>query len=167
MTDAIDELIEHRRQYGTLSAGLLRAYKFHRANPQVLDFLVRELWDARASGWKRASLGSLWHHARWTLLGKRRIAGESFVMPNNLIPWFERIIVILHPDLNGFFAMAKSQADADFGTMLEPVLRGAKRGYIRRLRWADGNSIEKGWRPATPHEPKMVKRRERVRQYAP
>jgi hypothetical protein len=166
MTDAIDELIEHRRQDGPLSAGLLRVYKFHRTNPQVLDFLVAELWDARASGWGRASLGSLWHHARWVLTKKYRSPGEPFVMSNNYFPWYERIIVILHPDLNGFFEMAKSRADADLGTKLESVPSNAKRGYIRRLLWADGSPIERGWRPASPHEPKVVNRRERVRRYA-
>jgi hypothetical protein len=166
MADAIDELIEYRRQHGPISAGLQRVYRFHRANPQVLDFLVAELWDARASGWARASLGSLWHHARWVLTKMRRSPGESFVMSNNYFPWYERIIVILHPDLNGFFGMAKSQADADLGAMLEPVPQNAKRGYIRRLLWRDGTPIENGWRPATPHEPKKVNRRERVRRYA-
>ena len=165
MYDAIDELIAYRKQFGPLSAALQRVYRFHRANPQVLDFLVLELWDARASGWERTSLGSLWHHARWVLT-KHRAPGDSFVMSNNYFPWYERIIVILHPDLNGFFEMAKSQADADLGTTLEPVSQDAKRGYIRRLLWADGTPIESGWRPSTPHEPKKVNRRERVRRYA-
>ena len=56
MSKSIDELIEHRRQYGPLSTGLLRVYKFHRANPQVLDFLVAELWDARAQAAGRVHL---------------------------------------------------------------------------------------------------------------
>ena len=162
MKEAFDELVELCEKRGRLSAGLLRVIRFHRANPQVLDFLITELRDARASGWKRASLGSLWHHARWVLTKKRGIAGEPFVMSNNYFPWYERIIVILHPDLNGLFEMAKSRADEDLGTMLEPCPKDAPRGYVRRLLWADGNEIALGWRPTLRHEPKSVSRRERV-----
>jgi hypothetical protein len=166
MTDAIDELIEHRKSHG-FSPMMERVYRFHKANPQVLDFLVQELRDARISGWARASLGSLWHYARWVLTRKYRPTGERFVMDQNLTTHFERLIVILHPSLNGFFAMKDSpRADADFGTQLEPRTTTYKRGYIRRLLWADGKEIQQGWRPSTPHEPKAVSRRERIRRTA-
>ena len=72
----------------------------------------------RENGWSRTSLGSLWHYARWVLTRKHHVPGESFVMSNNLFPHYGRIIVILHPELNSFFAMAKSKADTDFGTCL-------------------------------------------------
>jgi hypothetical protein len=160
--DAIDELITHRKQTGSISPILQRVHKFHRTNPQVFDFLVSEMRVDRANGWSRTSLGSLWHYGRWVLTRKHRAPGESFLMSNNLFPYYGRIIAILHPELNGFFGMAKSQADADFGTMLEPGARHPKPGYIRRLIWADGTPIEAGWRPATRHEPKPVRRRERV-----
>jgi hypothetical protein len=164
MIDAVDELIAYRKQNGRLSPMLRRVHKFHRANPQVLDFLVSEMRVDRENGWTRTSLGSLWHYARWVLTRKHRAPGESFVMSNNLFPHYERIIAILHPDLNGFFEMAKSKADADLGTMLEPVPKTKKRGYIRRLLWAPhGEVIEHGWQPTIRHEPKQVGRRERVR----
>jgi hypothetical protein len=163
MNDAFDELIAYRKQCGPVSRKLRRVYRFHKTNPQVLDFLVLELRDVRASGWTRASVGSLWHHARWVLTQKYRAPGESFVMSNNLFPHYERIIAILHPDLNGFYEMGKSKADADLGTKLEPSPKDRKRGYIRRLLWADGQPLEHGWQPSTPHEPKPVRRRERVK----
>lgn len=163
--DALDELIEHLRPRG-ISAMLRRVHSFHRTNPQVLDFLVQELHDVRANGWTCASVGSLWHHARWVLTQTYRAPGESFVMSNNLFPHYERIIVILHPEFNGFFAMAKSKADADFGTMLERVPKNPTPGYIRRLLWADGTQIERGWRPSTPHVLAPVERRERVERKA-
>jgi hypothetical protein len=162
MIDAVDELIAYRKQNGRLSPMLRRVHKFHRANPQVLDFLVSEMFVARENGWTRTALGSLWHYARWVLTRKHRAPGESFVMSNNLFPHYARIIAIFHPDLNGFFEMAKSKADADLGTMLEPR-KNQKPGYIRRLLWSDGIPIEHGWRPTIPHEPKQVGRRERVR----
>src|SRR6185369_6457667 len=100
---------------------------------------------------------SLWHYSRWVLTRKHRSPGESFVMSNNLFPHYERVIVILHPELNGFFEMGRSQADSDFGVMLEPHPIDAKTGYIRHLVWADGRRIEDGWRPTTKHEPKPVR----------
>ena len=50
MHDAVDELIAHLRETRELSPALARVYRFHRANPQVLDFLVSELRAERASG---------------------------------------------------------------------------------------------------------------------
>jgi hypothetical protein len=164
--DAIDELIEYRKPHG-ISRMLNRVHRFHQTNPQVLDFLVQELWDARSSGWPKTSLGSLWHHARWVLTQKYRAPGESFVMSNNLFPHYERIIVILHPDLNGFFEMAKSKADSDLGTVLEPASKTHPKGYVRRLLWADGKVIEHGWQPTTPHVPKPVARRPPVKRKPP
>jgi len=163
MPDAVDELIAYRKQCGPVSRMLRRVHRFHKTNPQVLDFLVLELREVRANGWTRASVGSLWHYGRWVLTQKHRAPGESFVMSNNLFPYFERIIAILHPDLNGFFEMGKSDADVDLGTKLEPSPKVRERGYIRRLVWSDGKAIEDGWRPSTPHEPKPVRRRERVK----
>jgi hypothetical protein len=152
MIDAIDELIAHRRQTGSLSPMLRRVHRFHRANPQVLDFLVSEIGAEKASGWAHGSLGSLWHHARWVLTRLDRAPGEGFTMSNNLFPMYGRIIILLHPDINGFFSMKECQADRDLGTRVDG----------ERLVWGDGTAIENGWRPTTPHEPKPVIRRERV-----
>ena len=160
--NALTEFLDYRKPHG-VSPMLNRAYRFHRKNPEVLDFLVRELRAARSSEWKRTSLGSLWHYMRWTLVKKRRVVGETFVVTQNLSAYYSRFLVILHPDFNGFFGMAKSQADADLGTMLEPPSKNHESGYIRRLLWADGTAIENGWRPTAPHEPQPVKRRKPVR----
>ena len=168
MKDAIDELMQHCKEIGLRRTRMMsRVHRFHKANPQVFDFLILEL-EVRESGWPKTSLGSLWHHARWVLIQKYRAPGESFVTSNNLFPHYERIIIILHPEFNGFYEMAKSKADADLGTMIEPVAKNQKPGYIRRLLWAPhGEVIEHGWRPTTPHEPKPVRRRERVRRHEP
>jgi len=143
---------------------LKRVHRFHRANPQVLDFLVLEMRAERDSGWKRASLGSLWYYGRSVLTRKQRIPGETFVMSNNLFPHYGRMVAILHHDLNGFFSMTRSAADADFGTALGP--KHIERGRIRLLQCADGTPLEKGWRPSKPHEPKPFKRRAPVRRAA-
>jgi hypothetical protein len=160
--DAIDELLEYRKPHG-ISPMLARVHSFHQNNRQVLDFLVQELRDVRDSGWPKTSVGSLWHHARWVLTQKYRAPGETFVMSNNLFPHYERMIVILHPDLNGFFEMQTCKADADLGTRLEPVSKLHPKGYVRRLLWEDGKAIENGWRPVNKHAPQPVARRERIR----
>lgn len=147
----------YRMPFG-LSTLAKRVHTFHKTNPQVLDFLVNELREVQANGRPRASVGSLWHYARGVLTEKHRAPGESFVMSNNLFPHYSRMIVIFHPTLNGFFEMGRSQADEDFGTMLEPVRKSMPKGYIRGLLWADGNAIERGWRPSILHEPKQVER---------
>ena len=161
MIDAVDELIAYRKQQGKISTLLRRAYRFHKANRQVLDFLVTELQTVQANGRTRTSLGSLWHYGRWVLEEKTCIPGETFVMSNNLFPWYGRIICILHPSLNGLFEMCKCKADADLGTELESAR--PERGHARRLRWAGGVPLECGWQPATPHMPKPVRRRAPVR----
>jgi hypothetical protein len=164
--DAIDELIEYRKPHG-ISEMLGRVYRFHQTNPQVLDFLVQELREVRESGWTKTSVGSLWHHARWVLTQKYRAPGETFDMSNNFFPHYERIIAILHPDLNGFYEMMKAKADDDLGTRLEPAPKDHPKGYVRRLLWADGTAIENGWRPSTPHVPAPVARRPRVQRRQP
>ena len=162
--NAVDELFQlYSRGTHGLTPTLKRVRDFHRANPDVLDFLIQELRDVRASGWTRASLGSLWHHARWVLTQKYCLPGEAFAMSNNLFPHYGRIIVILFPEFNGFYEMVFCQADEDLGTVLEPE---AQPGRVRRLLWADGTEIERGWRPSKPHEPKPVSRRAPVRRGA-
>lgn len=160
--DAVDELVECRAQQSELSPMLKRVHRFHKTNPHVLDFLVLELRAERESGWTRTSLGNIWHYARWVISRKNCIPGETFAMSNSLFPHYSRIIAILHPEFNGFFAMAKSQADKDFGTALDP----RSDDPVRRLQWADGTAIEYGGRPSTQHEPKPVRRRPRVQRAA-
>jgi hypothetical protein len=160
MQDAVDELVAHIRETRELSPALVRVYRFHKANLQVLDFLVNELRAERASGWNKTSLGNLWHYARWVLNRKNRVPGECFAMPNNLFPAYGRIIAILHPNLNGFYEMSKCTIDAEIGVKLEAA--GNQRGYTRRLQWVDGTAIEDGWRPSVLHEPKTVGRRKPI-----
>jgi hypothetical protein len=168
--DAVNELLEHVRATRGLSPALKRLQRFHSANGDVLDLIVTELYDVRAMGWRAASVKSIWEYARWVLT-KERATGEPYEMNDVFQSYYARIIVILHPDLNGFFEMREPNKperkergpDAELGTKLEPVR--VRKDYGRRLLWADGTSIslESGWQPTTPHIPKPVPRRERVR----
>jgi hypothetical protein len=173
MIDAVNELLQHIQGTRGLSPRLKRLEKFHNANRDVLDFIVQELYDVRAMGWEGASVISLWEYARW-VIRKTKVVGDPFAMNNNFRSYYARIIAILHPDLNGFFEMREPNKperkdhapDAEMGTKMEDA-KSRTRDYGRRLLWADGTPIEHGWRPTTPHEPKPVPRRERVRRKPP
>jgi hypothetical protein len=173
MSDAVNELLQHIQNTLGLSRKLKRLKKFHDDNPDVLDFIVQELYDVREVGWKGASVISLWEYSRW-VLRKTKTAGDPFAMNNNHRSYYARIIAILHPELNGFFEMREPgnpdqqerSIDAEMGTKLERVKSRAE-DYGRRLLWADGTPIELGWQPTTPHKPKPVSRRQRTLRKSP
>ena len=133
---------------------------------------MNELYAVREAGWNAVSVVSLWEYSRWAIR-KTKVPTETFAMNNNFRAYYARIIAILHPQLNGFFEMRESNkpsrkdkgADVELGTKLASEVNGGD--YARRLLWADGKSIEGGWRPTTQHEPKAVPRRERVRRKPP
>jgi hypothetical protein len=141
--DAIDELVARRRDHHELR----RFHRFHRDNPEVLDFLVSEIRLRIEKGYKAFSYHSLWHYARWKL----ELTGtETYTMNDHTAPFYGRAIAILHPELNGLAEVRTSVADKVFGTELEPAPKRCK-GYGRRLRWADGTPLERGWRPVREH----------------
>lgn len=146
MIDAIDELVARSKDHHELR----RFHRYHRANPGVLDFLVSEIRLRIEKGFKAFSYHSLWQYARWKLELKGGPA-ETYTMNDHTAPFYGRAIAILHPELNGFAEVRTSVADKVFGTELEPAPKKRTKGYARRLRWADGTSLERGWRPARPH----------------
>jgi hypothetical protein len=125
-----------------------RFYRFHRYNPALLDFLLQELLTLRQNQWPTTSFEMLWHHARWVLTYLNRVPGETFSVCQNLMPHYSRLAIILFPEFNGFYRLKKAQADTDFGVRIAP---GHHDGEFRRLVWADGTAIEKGWRPRTTY----------------
>ena len=148
MKDAVDELIEHCERRGALSAGLLRVYRISPSQPAKCWIS----WWPNCGRYAQAN-GTARHLVVFgtTLdgcLAKKRCLACVVVRDraNNYFPWHERIIVILHPDVNGFFEMALCQADEDFGTILEPRPKDAEAGLRwRRLLLADGSEIAQGW----------------------
>jgi len=149
IVDAIDELVARSKDHHELR----RFHRFHRANPEVLDFLVSEIHLRIEKGFKAFSYHSLWQYARWKLEMTKGPTGplETYTMNDHTAPFYGRAIAILHPDLNGLAEVRTSVADKVFGTELEPALTKRTKGYARRLRWADGKPLERGWRPTLPH----------------
>ena len=147
--DAIDELVARAETFSD-DAGLVAFYQFHKSHPEVLDFLVREIRLRIDHGFPAFSFRSLWEYCRWKLeleKGPR----ETFLMNDHALAFYGRAIVILHPEFNGRAEFRKSKADTIFGTQIEPMPDKRPKSYARRLQWADGTSISRGWRPTTPH----------------
>lgn len=145
MIDAIDELVARSQDHRELRA----FHQFHKAHPEVLDFLVQEI-RLRLDRFDAFSYHSLWQYARWKLELERG-PGDTFLMNDHAAPFYARAITVLHPEFNGRAEFRKSKADVIFGLRIEPVPERRPKNYARRLQWADGTAIEHGWRPTIPH----------------
>jgi hypothetical protein len=148
MIDAIDELVARSKDCRELRA----FHQFHRANPEVLDFLVEEIQLRIDKGFAAYANRSLWEYARWKLEMERG-PGETFLMNDHAGIFYSRAIIILHPRFNGRCELRKARADERFGTRIEAATDKRPKSYARRLQWADGTPIEDGWRPTRPHAP--------------
>lgn len=154
--DPIDELVARSKDHRELK----RFHEFHRAHPEVLDFLVAEIRIRLAAGFSAFSFHSLWEYARWKL-EMAKGPGTTFLLNDHSVPYYARAITILYPEFNGRAELRRSNADEVFGTRLEP-LQTVRAIYSRRLQWGDGTAIEAGWRPTTPHTPVRPAKRRRT-----
>lgn len=145
MFDAIDELVARSQDHRELRA----FHRFHKAHPEVLDFLVQEI-QLRLDRFDAFSYHSLWQYARWKLELEKG-PGDTFLMNDHAAPFYARAITILHPEFNGRCEFRVSKADEIFGLRIEPVPDKRPKNYARRLQWADGTAIKNGWRPTVPH----------------
>ncbi|MGA2990562.1 MAG: hypothetical protein ABSD88_08805 [Candidatus Korobacteraceae bacterium] len=146
MIDAIDELIARSKKHPELQA----FHEFHKAHPELLDFLVEEIQLRIDHGFAAFAYRSLWEYARWKL-EMQAGPGDTFLMNDHAASFYARAITILHPEFNGRAEFRQSKADAIFGTRIEPIPKKRPKNYARRLQWADGTAIENGWRPTIPH----------------
>jgi hypothetical protein len=64
------------------------------------------------------------------------------------MPYYSRLAIVLFPEFNAFYRLKRAKVDTDFGLRISP-LKGSE-GF-RRLEWADGTSIDGGWKPSVPH----------------
>lgn len=145
MIDAIDELVARSKDHRELRA----FHEFHRKHPEVLDFLVQEI-RLRLERFSAFSYHSLWQYARWKLEMEKG-PGDTFLMNDHAAPFYARAVTILHPEFNGRCEFRVSKADGIFGTEIEPIPDERPKNYARRLQWADGTTIERGWRPTILH----------------
>lgn len=143
MIDAIDELYE----WSDSDRRLKTFHSFHRANPNVLDSFVRAITDGLKNELRAFSFWRLWQDFRWKPAFRNSDSG-GYRMNDHLVSFYARAIIILHPEINGQAELRRSKnlsvADEAFGTRLGPKRLG---DYSGRLVWADGTTIENGWRP--------------------
>ena len=155
MIDAVEQIAERAKQAQHVK--LLEFLKFHRTNPELLTFLIDEIDLVVRAGHRAFSFPSLCHYARWKLI-MRKEPGATFVFNDHVAQFYGRIIVILRPDTNGLCEFRKSRADEILGLEFAPH-EGKNKRYGRRLRWADGTSLEHGWRPTLPIRAAVARRR--------
>jgi hypothetical protein len=144
--DPIDELVARSKNHPKLR----QFHAFHKAHPEVFDFLVSEIQARLDSGLSAFSNSSLWQYARWKL-EMQRGPGETFLMNDHVSGFYGRALVVLHPEFNGRAEFRKCIADEVFGLRIEAVPQKRALHYARRLQWADGTPLEEGWRPQAPH----------------
>lgn len=144
--DAIDQLVERSKN----CRGLSDFHEAHRAHPELLDFLVREIRLRLGAGFTAFSYNSLWNYARWKI-DMAKGPEQTFMMNDHDAPFYGRAITILHPEFNGCVEFRDAKADEVFGLRIEPVPEKRPKNYARRLQWADGTALENGWRPTVPH----------------
>lgn len=144
MIDAIDELVARSKDHRELRA----FHEFHRKHPEVLDFLVQEI-QRRLERFTAFSYHSLWQYARWKLEMEKGPC-DTFLMNDHATSFYARAITILHPAFNGRAEFRKAKADEIFGTQIEPAPKKRPKNYACKLQWADGTSLEHGWRPSAP-----------------
>lgn len=141
---AIDELVLRSKDHPELR----KFHAFHRAHPEVLDFLVEEIQLRIDRGLESFSYRSLSEYARWKLDIKKS-SSDTFLINDHLIRFYSRAITILHPEFNGRAEFRPSIVDEIFGLEIAPEKLSGD--YARRLQCADGAAIENGWRPVHPH----------------
>jgi hypothetical protein len=144
--DAIDELVARSKDCRELRA----FHEFHRAHPEVLDFIVKEIQLLLAMGLSVFSYRSLWEYTRGKLY-LEHAPGQTFLMNDHIGVLFSRAITILHPEFNGHCEFRTAEADDIFETEIESMPKKRPKNYARRLQWADGTPLELGWRPTQPH----------------
>ena len=75
---------------------------FNTTHPEVYSKLVSLAREARAAGYKKFGIRTLWEHLRWTLAIERG-PNDLFKLNDHLTASYARRIMQAEPDLNGLF----------------------------------------------------------------
>lgn len=78
--------------------------EFHRANPDVYNYLVSESRLAKAMGHEKLGIQMLWERLRWEVFIVRK-ADATYKLSNNHTSRYARRIMEQEPDLAGFFML--------------------------------------------------------------
>ena len=101
---------------------------FHRANPHVLDAIIRTAHELRNRGVERAGMKLIFERLRW--LYTIQTKGDDYRLNNNWTAYYARLVPLVEPSLVGMFSV-RVQADewtpdlAELGLAAEPWWDGS------------------------------------------
>jgi hypothetical protein len=88
-----------------------RFEEFHRLNPAVLDAITRIATQLKGRGFQRAGMKLIFERLRW--LYALQTSGEEYKLNNNYTAFYARLVMHLHPTLEGFFKLRKQRIEYD------------------------------------------------------
>lgn len=94
---------------------------FHAANPHVYRLFLERTWAAWRSG-RKVGARCIWENIRWHL--NIEVAGvDEFKLNDHLVPYMARLVMLRHPEMDGFF----ERRDSHFDATDDDLLRAADR----------------------------------------
>ena len=78
--------------------------EFHKAHPEIYEYLVRLALEAYRKGFRHYGIGALWERMRWHFQVERDME-EDFKLNNNYRSRYARKIIDNHPELAEFFEL--------------------------------------------------------------
>lgn len=91
---------------------------FHARYPEVYEALVDLAFERYDAGHEKCGMRLLYEVARWRL--SLRVQGGTYKLNSDYVPYYSRLIMADHPELQGFFTLRESEAD--YGDWLERAL---------------------------------------------
>ena len=106
-------------------------WNFHRQNPQVFAALRDLALEARRRGDKEG-IKSLYEVARWKLK-RLQTAGDPVKLSNSYTGFYARLIMLLVPELEGFFDLRPMRQESRLQDVLSPQLAARLTEMEQRL----------------------------------
>lgn len=90
---------------------------FHKRNPRVFELFLAMAREAKERG---ATIGArcIWETIRWNTNVADKPANDEFVLNNNHVPYYSRIVMLKDPELEGYFDRRDKRFDTDDATLL-------------------------------------------------
>lgn len=87
---------------------------FHARHPEVEEYMAGLAFYLFQKGRKHYAIKALYERARWHFDVEKDM-GEEFKLNNNFHSRYARLIMRLHPQLDGFFELRKLKKDRENG----------------------------------------------------
>lgn len=97
---------------------------FHRENPDIYLALLKVAQRAAERGYSKWAIAGAFEVVRWEWSEINPAANGGFKLPNNWKPWYARLIMVEHPELDGLFDLRSCPADVLRGYLAEASSAG-------------------------------------------